>query len=65
MLNSWYRKHKIRKSSQELLNSTKSILKANKNDISPDIRNIFNERLNNLEESLKSGDLEAIKSSYS
>ena len=65
MLNSWYRKHKIRKSSQELLNSTKSILKANKNDISPDIRNIFNERLNNLEESLISGDLESIKSSYS
>ena len=64
MLNSWYRKHKIIKKSQELLNSTKSILKAHKNDISPDIRNIFNERLNELEKALDSNDPEQINSSY-
>ena len=64
MLNSWYKKHKLIKKSQELLNSTKSILKANKTDISPDIRNIFNERLNELEKALESNDPEQINGSY-
>ena len=64
MLNSWYKKHKLIKNSQELLNSTKSILKAHKNDISPDIRNIFNERLNDLEKALELNDTGQIKSSY-
>jgi len=64
MLNSWYKKHKLRKNSQELLNSTKSILKAKKNDISPDIRNIIGERLNSLESSLNLNDSEKIDSSY-
>jgi signal peptidase I len=47
------------------LNSTKSIIKANKNDISLDTRNIINERIKLLEESLELNDQERIESSYS
>ncbi len=65
MLNSLYKNYKIRKNSQDLLNSTKSIIKANKNDISLDIRNIINERIKLLEESLELNDQERIISSYS
>ena len=64
MLNSWYKKHKLIKKSQELLNSTKSILEARKNDISPDIRNIFSERLDDLEKALELDEPAQIKSSY-
>ncbi len=65
MLNSLYKNYKIRKNSQDLLNSTKSIIKANKNDISLDTRNIINERIKLLEESLELNDQERIVSSYS
>ena len=65
MLNSLYKNYKIRKNSQDLLNSTKSIIKANKNDISLDTRNIINERIKLLEESLELNDQERIISSYS
>jgi len=65
MLNSLYKNYKIRKNSQDLLNSTKSIIKANKNDISLDTRNIINERIKLLEESLELNDQERIESSYS
>jgi len=65
MLNSLYKKYKIRKNCQDLLNSTKSIIKANKNDISLDTRNIINERIKLLEESLDLNDQERIESSYS
>ena len=47
------------------MNSTKSIIKANKNDISLDTRNIINERIKLLEESLELNDQERIESSYS
>ncbi len=65
MLNSLYKNYKIRKNCQDLLNSTKSIIKANKNDISLDTRNIINERIKLLEESLDLNDQERIESSYS
>jgi len=65
MLNSLYKNYKIRKNSQDLLNSTKSIIKANKNDISLDTRNIINERIKLLEESIELNDQERIESSYS
>jgi len=65
MLNSLYKNYKIRKNCQDLLNSTKSIIKANKNDISLDTRNIINERIKLLEESLELNDQERIISSYS
>lgn len=65
MLNSLYKKYKIRKNSQDLLNSTKSIIKANKNNINLDTRNIINERIKLLEESLELNDKERIESSYS
>jgi len=65
MLNSLYKNYKIRKNCQDLLNSTKSIIKANKNDISIDTRNIINERIKLLEESLDLNDQERIESSYS
>ena len=64
MLNSLYKNYKIRKNCQDLLNSTKSIIKANKNDISLDTRNIINERIKLLEESLDLNDQERIESSY-
>jgi len=60
-----YKKYKIRKNSQDLLNSTKSIIKANKNNINLDTRNIINERIKLLEESLELNDKERIESSYS
>ncbi len=65
MLNSLYKNYKIRKNCQDLLNSTKSIIKANKNDISLDTKNIINERIKLLEESLDLNDQERIESSYS
>ena len=65
MLITWYKKHKIRMKGQELLNSTTSILKSHNNEITPDIKSIIRERLNNLEESLNNNDPEKIQSSYS
>lgn len=64
MLNSWYKNHKIKKNSQELINSTNSILEKNKNDLSPDIKNIFSERIKTLQESINQNDIEKISSSY-
>lgn len=64
MLSSWYQNRKIKKKSQELLKSSKSIINSRKNEISPDIHNIVNERIVNLEESLKENDKDKLNESY-
>jgi len=65
MLISLYKDYKRKKRCRELLNLTKSIINSNKHSINIDTRNIINEKIQLLEESLELNDIKNIESSYS
>ena len=64
MIGSWYKKHRIFKKSQELLSSSKSIIRKNSDQLSPDILTSLKGQIENLELTLNEKDLVKIESSY-
>ena len=64
MIGSWYKKHRILKKSQELLSSSKSIIRKNSDQLSPDILTTLKGQIENLELTLNEKDLVKIESSY-
>ena len=64
MIGSWYKKHRIIKKSQVLLNSAKSIIKNNSDQLSPDTINIIKGQIENLEITINEKDPTKIESSY-
>jgi len=64
MLSSWYKKRKIIKKSQELLNSTKSIINKSSTEINPDTLGLLREKVQNLEQSISKRDFDDIESTY-
>lgn len=65
MISSWYRKYKLRKDSQELVNSVKRILRSKSSSIEPNILKLANEKVSDVESSISGGDFSKIKPAYS